>query len=145
MIERRSLDKINAKITHSDMKRTKAQPVALGLLMGLLVWACQPTTTDQTQPPDNLIPADKMVLILTEVHIAESRVSKLGLSAADSSAMIYRRLERQIYRKLAVDTAAYHRSYTYYAANPTKLEAIYKEVVKNLQEKITPPKKPTRS
>ncbi|MBC8153645.1 MAG: DUF4296 domain-containing protein, partial [Bacteroidetes bacterium] len=117
----------------------------LWLLACLLTWACQPPGNDRTLQPDNLIPADKMAQILTEVHLAESRVSKLGLSASDSSAMVYKRLERQIHKKLNVDTAAYNRSYTYYAANPAKLEAIYKEVVKNLEQKITPPQKLTRS
>lgn len=132
-------------MTDSDMKRAKALCAPFWLVACLFIWACQPAPVDQTQAPDNLIPIDKMVKILTEVHLAESRVSRLGLTAADSSAMVYKRLEGQIYKKLDVDTAAYHRSYTYYAANPTKLEAIYKEVVKNFQEKITPPKKPTRS
>lgn len=128
------------------MTRAKAlSRCGLWLLTWLLIEACQPTGTDRSLQPDNLIPADKMAQILTEVHLAESRVSKLGLSAADSSAMVYKRLERQIYKKLNVDTAAYNRSYTYYAANPAELEAIYKVVVKNLEQKITPPQKLTRS
>lgn len=127
------------------MKRAKLSRCGLWLLTCLLTWACQPPDSDRTLKPDNLVPVDKMVQILTEVHLAESRVSKLGLSASDSSAMVYKRLERQIHKKLNVDTAAYNRSYTYYAANPAKLEAIYKEVVKNLEQKITPPKTMTRS
>lgn len=118
---------------------------AISCMLCLVTWACSPMEADQTQKPDKLLPADEMVKILTEVHIAESRVSKLGLTSGDSSALVYKRLEEQIYKKLGVDTAAYRQSYTYYAANPTKLEAIYKEVVKNLEQKLTAPKKLSRS
>lgn len=123
------------------MNRAKALSHTIWLLCCLLIAACSPGANDQTRRPDNLLPADQMVDILTEVHIAESRVSKLGLTAADSSALIYRHLEQKIYRKLKVDTAAYRQSYNYYASDPTQLEAIYKEVVKKLQQRLEPPKK----
>ncbi len=127
------------------MKRAKALSHTIWLLCCLLTAACSPGAGDQTQRPDNLLPADQMVAILTEIHLAESRVSRLGLTSADSASLVFKRLEGQIYTKLKVDTAAYRQSYIYYAADPAKLEGIYKEVVKKLQQRLEPPKKPARA
>ncbi|GAA4405835.1 hypothetical protein GCM10023187_24640 [Nibrella viscosa] len=103
--------------------------VWIGLL--LLVLNCRPLTD---KPPANLIPKETMVEILTDIHLAEARVSKLALGSSDSSAIVYRRLERDIFKKHKVDTAAYNQSYTYYSAQPKLMEEIYKQVVENLQE-----------
>lgn len=120
------------------MKPAKALLHSLWLGAALLGWACHPTEADQSLRPDNLLSTDEMATILTEVHIAESRVNKMGLMSSDSSTLVYKQLEKQIYHKLKVDTAAYRKSYIYYAANPAKLEVIYKEVVKKLDQKLTP-------
>lgn len=113
---------------------------ALVVLTGL-VMACGPTGDER---PDKLIPADKMADILTEVHLAESRVSRLGLASVDSSNLVYKHLERGIYKKFGVDTSAYSNSYIYYASHPREMEGVYKRVVENLKKK-TEAKKPTRS
>ena len=102
------------------------------LLSGWLFAAC---TAPEDQPPSNLIPADKMADILTEVHMAETRVSRLALSSIDSSNMVYKRLERQIIKKFKVDTTAYRLSYIFYSSHPQNMESIYKRVIKNLQDK----------
>lgn len=103
--------------------------------------ACQDPGDER---PDKLIPADKMADILTEVHLAESRVSRLGLRSVDSSNVVYKHLEKGIYQKFGVDTAAYNRSYIYYSSHPREMEAVYKRVVENLQKKRDV-KTPTRS
>ena len=110
--------------------------LGLGLLQG-----CQSAGDKR---PDNLIPKDRMADILTEVHMTESRVSRFGLRSIDSSNIAYKHLEKRIYQKFEVDTAAYSRSYVYYAAHPREMEELYKQVVDNLK-KIAEPKKPARS
>ncbi len=111
--------------------------VWLLLLSGLLT-ACGTMTTDK---PKDLIDTDRMVKILTDVHVAESRVSRLGIGSVDSSNLVYRRLEGQILRKYSVDTSAYEKSYIYYSSHPREMEVIYKQIVKNLQDDITTRKK----
>ncbi|GAB3943432.1 hypothetical protein GCM10028805_09660 [Spirosoma harenae] len=111
------------------------------LLSGWLVAAC---TAPEDQPPKNLIPEDQMADILTEVHMAESRVSRMALSSIDSSNMVYKRLEKQIIKKFKVDTAVYRLSYIFYSSHPQNMEAIYQRVTKNLQDRqkaITKPQK----
>ena len=98
-----------------------------------LIAACQ---NPEDKQPDNLIPAERMSNILTEVHFAEARVSRLGLAAGDSANVAYKHLEKQIFRRFEVDTATYSKSYAYYSAHPEEMEAIYKVVVKNIEKKM---------
>lgn len=102
----------------------------IGLL--LIGWSCGPSGD---KPPANLIAEDKMVDILTDIHLAESRVSKLSLGSPDSSAIVYKRLERDIFKKYKVDTSTYNTSYMYYSSRPKLLEEIYQQVVDKLQDK----------
>lgn len=103
------------------------------LMGGWLATACtNPTDTK----PDGLIDEEEMAHILTEVHIAEARVSRLSLTSIDSSQMAYKHVERQIFKKFRVDTATYRKSYIFYSSHPADMEVIYKQVTENLQKKI---------
>ncbi|QMW01775.1 DUF4296 domain-containing protein [Spirosoma foliorum] len=103
------------------------------LLSGWLIIAC---TAPEDEKPDRLIDIDKMADILTEVHMAESRVSRLGLASIDSSNIAYKHLETNIFKKFGVDTSAYRKSYIFYSSHPQDMEVIYKRVTENLQKKI---------
>lgn len=113
-------------------------------LRGLLVsiWLVSACTAPEDQRPDDLIDEDRMVAILTEVHIAEARVSRLSLGSIDSSNMAYKHLESQIFRRFGIDTATYRKSYIFYSAHPGNMEAIYKQVTEKLKVKIDQKKKP---
>lgn len=111
------------------------------LLGGWLLAAC---TATEDQQPDGLLPENRMADILTEVHLAEVRVSRLGLRSPDSSNVVYKHLEKQIFRKFKVDTAAYRKSYIFYSSHPQKMEAIYQRVTEQLKKKQDT-KQPTRS
>ncbi|WP_345240434.1 DUF4296 domain-containing protein [Nibrella saemangeumensis] len=100
-----------------------------GLL--LVIWSCRPSTDKK---PANLIPEEKMVNVLTDIHLAEAQVGKLALGSPDSSAVVYKRLERDIFKKHKIDTTTYNQSYTYYSSRPKLMEQIYKQVVENLQD-----------
>ena len=112
----------------------------LGLLLG--GWLLAACTAPEDQRPNNLIAEDRMADILTEIHIAEARVSRLGLGSADSSNVAYKHLEKQIFRKFQVDTTAYRESYIFYSSHPHEMEAIYQRIVEKLQKtiKTTKPK-----
>lgn len=96
------------------------------------IWLVSACTAPEDQRPDNLINEDRMANILAEVHIAEARVSRLNLRSIDSSNIVYKHLESQIFRKFGVDTAAYRKSYIFYWSHPADMEAIYKKVTEKL-------------
>lgn len=106
------------------------------LLLGGLLTACE--IDDR---PDNLIETDKMADILTDVHLAETRVTRLGIASTDSANLVYKRLESRILRKHDVDTSAYKTSYVYYSSHPREMEIIYKQVVKKLETTLNATRK----
>ncbi len=117
----------------------------------LSLWLLAACTAPEDAQPDNLIPETRMADILTQIHIAEARVSRIGLATSDSSNIVYKRLEKQIFRQLKVDTSAYTKSYIHYSSHPRQMERIYKLVTENLtkqmnrQQRQLHTKKPTRS
>lgn len=114
--------------------------ICLVLMIGLLT-GCQ---TDNR--PDNLVDTDKMANILTDVHLAEARVSRLGVASIDSSNLMYKRFESRILRKHGVDTMDYEKSYVYYSSHPREMEVIYKQIVEKLEKELaTSRKKPAKS
>lgn len=78
-----------------------------------------------------------MADILTEVHLAEARISRVNLRSVDSSQIAYKHLEDKIFKKFGVDTATYRKSYIFYSSHPANMEAIYKQVTEKLQKKIS--------
>ncbi|WP_020599052.1 DUF4296 domain-containing protein [Spirosoma panaciterrae] len=104
------------------------------LVSGWLMAAC---TAPEDERPDNLVPTDRMADILTEVHLAEARVSRMALTSIDSSNIVYKRLESQIINKYQLDTAVYRKSYIFYSSHPREMETIYQQVTKNLQNIIS--------
>jgi hypothetical protein len=110
------------------------------LLSGWLVVAC---TAPENKPPEKLISKSQMADILTEVHMAEARVSRLSLRSIDSSNVAYKKLEGDIFKKFGVDTATYRTSYIFYSSHPADMEVIYRQVTEQLKKKIdTKSKKP---
>lgn len=107
------------------------------LLIPATLWlavSCQQAKPELGDKPANLVSEEKMAQILTQVHLNEARVSKYGLSSADSSSVIYNRLHLQTLKQFGVDTAAYTHSYIYYSARPDLLARIYEKVVDDLKE-----------
>ena len=103
------------------------------LLFGWFLTAC---TAPEDERPDNLVSEDQMADILTEVHIAEARVSRMSLRSVDSSNLAYKRLETQIFKKAGIDTANYRKSYIFYSSHPADMESIYKQVTEKLNKQV---------
>ena len=101
----------------------------------LSAWLLMTCTAPEDKKPDNLINADQMANILTEVHLTETRVSRLSLRSSDSSNIVYKQLEAKFLKKFGVDTASFRASYVFYSSHPREMEQIYKRVVDNLQNK----------
>jgi len=104
------------------------RPFLLLTLSVMALWGCD--VGDDA--PENLIPQDKMAEILTEIHVAEARVTQLQLRSQDSSIFVYAQLQKSIWAKNKVDTSSYRRSYTYYTSHPALLTEIYGQVEKKL-------------
>lgn len=93
------------------------------------LWGC----SQEENAPAGTYDQDKMAKILADIHLAESRVTRLQLKSTDSSIMIFDKLKSDIWKKYKVDTAVYSSSYAYYIKEPKKMKQIYDKVTKNLE------------
>jgi hypothetical protein len=89
--------------------------------------------TKEEKPPEGTLSEEKMADILTDIHIAESRVTRLQLKSLDSSILIFDQLKKQIWQKNKVDTVLYRSSYDYYMTHPEYMTRIYEQVAKKIE------------
>jgi hypothetical protein len=99
------------------------------LILTALLTGCQ----DEPKIPEGTLPEAKMTQILTDMHLLEARVGRLGLTSLDSSTIVTEYLKQKIFKKYSTDSAAYNRSYQFYSTNPVFMERIYTDVVKKLE------------
>ncbi|WP_300023690.1 DUF4296 domain-containing protein [uncultured Maribacter sp.] len=82
------------------------------------------------EKPDNLIPEDKMVLIIKEMAIVNAakatNLGKLRENGVEPTSFIFEKFE--------IDSAQYVDSDRYYASKPLRYENMYKKVESDLEE-----------
>jgi hypothetical protein len=98
------------------------------ILLLLLICSCE----SDEKPPVGTLSKEKMATILSEVHIAETRVTRLQLKSLDSSLMVFNQLKEGIWKKHKVDTLVYKNSYNYYMTHPEQMSGIYEMVEKKM-------------
>ena len=106
----------------------------LSILLSLFQLSHSGCTSDE-KPPENTLSQEQMASILTDIHIAESRVTRLQLRSLDSSLMIFNKLKADIWKKYKVDTLNYRNSYSYYMTHPKQMSQIYEKVNKKIESR----------
>jgi hypothetical protein len=104
------------------------------ILFFLLLSAC----IQEEQAPRSVLPKEKMVDILVDIHIAEARANRIQLRSYDSIQAYYKKLETDVYKKHQVDSAIYNKSFRYYMDHIKQMDEIYTAVVDslNVREKV---------
>lgn len=87
------------------------------------------------EAPENLIDQAKMVKVLTEVHLLESKIEAIDISPKDSAQVIYAHYEGLLFQDLGITKEQYEVSFNYYMENPNEFEKIYNIVVDSLLQK----------
>lgn len=121
------------KLTRSLVIRPRLAPV--GLLLALLMGCARP---EDVARPAQLLPKEKMVSLLVQLHILEAQVEASHLSA-DSARALFQSQKREILRQnnlLEADSALQH-SYRYYAINRKDMDEIYAAVTDSLAHRET--------
>lgn len=97
----------------------------------LILWGCSPV---EPPKPENLIPQDKFVEILEDIHIGDAILSNLQRHNRKEK-IIARHYYNSIYEKHDITREQFDQSMAYYAAQPEQLDGIHSQVVKNITEK----------
>ena len=103
----------------------------------LILSACKPKSafevTDDmiNNVPDSVLAVDNMVLVMTDIHLAEALVQE---NKTDTIPQDIRLKEHYayIFKLHNIDSKKYNSSYNYYSQNPVLMNHIYTKVVEQL-------------
>jgi len=100
----------------------KSNIVTIVFYMLVLCTCC--TEEKKNQTPESLVPPDRMVAFLRDIHKTEASLLLSGIRQ-DSAATLYKVLEKEIYSKHKLDSTKVRRSLKYYAENIEMLDSLY--------------------
>lgn len=99
----------------------------------LMVSSCSSLSTEDEDVPANLIPRDKMIIILADMQISEAFLDdlrKTGVRTNDSSLLYF----QKVFKKNQVSPLEFENSLLYYKKNLEQMDLIYTDVVTRLNE-----------
>ena len=100
-------------------------------LMTILVCSCF-ACDDKKSKPEGVLPKEKMISFLIDLHIAEARINNLNLRR-DSAEKLFHKVEDSLFAKNGIDSdTVYDYSYEYYLKDIKGLDEIYSAVVDSL-------------
>lgn len=101
---------------------------AILLFVGIFLFSCGEKVVEK---PENLIPKEKMVLILHDLAIlnAAKSTARNNLEKREIDIMEF------LYRQHKIDSAQFSQSDLYYASIPLEYQSIYEEVEALLEKK----------
>jgi hypothetical protein len=103
--------------------------ITLFFSVSLFLFAC-----DGGKPSDEIINHDRMTSLLTDVHIVDGRMYSIKQDP-DSLYKYGKSRYLAVFKKYHTDSLTFKKSLKYYTTQPAELEAIYEQVLKNLQQK----------
>ncbi len=96
--------------------------IALCILVGI-------SCNSPTERPSDIIDPDKMVLVLTDVHLTEG--AKTGRQIMGDTLRVETYYQK-VFNKYGTTLAQFNKSYAYYTKHPTEMNSIYEQVIESL-------------
>ena len=82
--------------------------------------------------PEGIIDNDKMVSVLTDIHLVDSYVSSAAYDTTTQPAKNYYKV---VYEKYKIDSVEFQKSLRYYSRQPELLDTMYYQVLQKLERK----------
>jgi len=89
-------------------------------------------TSPEESVPAGIIPRDSMVMIMTDIHVAEAAWQLRDLGRNDTLRLEAYGRYRYIFGKYGINQDGFIRSFTWYRNNPQLFHAMYEEVIDRL-------------
>ena len=99
-------------------------------LCGLIFFSC---SKKQEKIPQGIIPKDKMVHVMADIHIAEAHAQFNGVF--DDAKSIRQGYYKFIFAKYKINSGQLMKSWTFYASHPAIFSGIYEEVITELSKR----------
>ena len=101
-------------------------------LCGLLLISC---SKKEEKIPENILPKEKMIPIMVDVHLAEAKIQSNNLSMTDSTKKIAAGYYKNVFEKNKITEQQFRESFLYYSRHLDLLNKIYEEVISELSKK----------
>ncbi len=110
---------------------SKFRIVTLVILMGWIGTSCEKPVVEK---PKDLVSKDKMIDMLTDIHISESMYQTRRYTSQDMRKITEADLYYSVLKKYEVADSTFERSLIYYSSLPKEYERIYSRVLNKLNE-----------
>lgn len=98
------------------------------ILFCLCLLSCGQETDDK---PANMVPTQKMVRILADIHTAEALIEH-NVAYPDTAMVIFSERQKAILKKYGVKQQAFKRTYRYYLTHLDEMDKLYEVIVDTL-------------
>jgi hypothetical protein len=107
---------------------------------------------ENSQMPAHLLPQDKMVQILADVHIAEARIENRILYP-DTALMVFSNEQQRILERHAVEEKVFRETYRFYLSDLRRMDKLYEIILDTLSvreakariDAVPPSREPSRA
>src|SRR6476646_7295037 len=113
------------------MKRNLIPSPTLSLVLFSILTLLVSCGSKTNSVPSRIIPKDKMVDVLVDIHLAEAASDNHGLTKPEINLMMASRYDT-IFQKHEITFEQFKSSYDYYMNHPDEFSDIYSEVVNKL-------------
>ena len=102
------------------------------LFIALFATAC----SDDVKVPKDILPKDKMVAVMADMHIAEAAVNSRSYILGNQEYLYYiGDVYKHVYKSHKITKAQFDKSYAYYSSHPELFNAVYQDVISELSNK----------
>ncbi len=96
------------------------------------------STPEAVPAPAQLLPREKMVSLLVQLHLLEAQIEASRLSTDSARALFQSKRKELLWKNnVSEDDSLVQHSYRYYALHNKDMNEIYKEVIDSLQARQT--------
>jgi len=111
-------------------------PLLVASLLLAVLGGC--AIPEEVPPPAQLLPKEKMVSLLVQLHLLEARVEASRLPPDSARALFQAQKQALLWKNdVSVPDSLLERSYRYYAVNNKDIDEIYKAVIDSLELRKT--------
>ncbi|HTJ49937.1 MAG TPA: DUF4296 domain-containing protein [Cyclobacteriaceae bacterium] len=92
------------------------------------------TSCHNKEKKAGILSRDEMVKVMTDIYVAEHKVTRLALKP-DSSKIVFNKIKDRVFNQSGVPDSVFRKSFDYYVDRPLELEEIYTALVDSLNLK----------
>lgn len=106
-----------------------------GFIVILLLFTSCTEGIPRVEEPENLIPQDKMILVLTDMSKLEGHI-QIEYTSVDQYHKVMVNSGDSLLKSYGLDQATYEASMNYYGSRQQEMMDIYTEVLENLNQEL---------